>query len=124
MGKTTVKKKHICRYQGLAIALLSIFLLYWAGITFFTHSHVVNGVVIVHSHPFNTEHSHTATSLETIFFLSSVSALQANTFGNHVVALFVLLAIFLVCPCSPALVSFVSEDNLLRGPPSASFSLM
>ena len=29
-----------------------LFISYMAGITLFTHSHVVNGVTIVHSHPF------------------------------------------------------------------------
>ena len=38
-----------------------LFISYMAGITLFTHSHVVNGVTIVHSHPFKkgSEHSHT-----------------------------------------------------------------
>ena len=36
-----------------------LFISYMAGITLFTHSHVVNGVTIVHSHPFKKggEHS-------------------------------------------------------------------
>lgn len=33
-----------------------LFLTYWGGVTLFTHSHVVNGVIIVHSHPFKTGH--------------------------------------------------------------------
>ena len=42
-----------------------LFIAYLGGITLFTHSHVVNGVIIVHSHPFKGE---------TIFFLSSFVA--------------------------------------------------
>ncbi len=32
-----------------------LFISYMAGITLFTHSHVVNGVTIVHSHPFKKD---------------------------------------------------------------------
>lgn len=39
-------KKHI----GIRIFFLALFLSYFADITFFTHSHIVNGVTIVHSH--------------------------------------------------------------------------
>ena len=46
-----------------------LFLAYWGGVTLFTHSHVVNGVIIVHSHPFKTGHQHTESQAETIFFL-------------------------------------------------------
>lgn len=51
-----------------------LFISYLAGITFFTHSHVVNGVTIVHSHPFNkdTDHNHTTTELQLIHLLSHV----------------------------------------------------
>jgi len=35
--------------------LLFLFLGYYSSITFFTHSHIINGVTIVHSHPFNTD---------------------------------------------------------------------
>jgi hypothetical protein len=51
-----------------------LFIAYLGGITLFTHSHVVNGVIIVHSHPFKGEHSHTEAQVETIFFLSSFVA--------------------------------------------------
>lgn len=46
-----------------------LFLTYWGGVLLFTHSHVVNGVIIVHSHPFKTGHQHTQGQAETIFFL-------------------------------------------------------
>ena len=59
-----------------------LFIAYLGGITLFTHSHVVNGVIIVHSHPFKGEHEHTETQVETIFFLSSfvTSSLPAVLF--------------------------------------------
>lgn len=44
-----------------------LFIFYFGGITLFTHTHVVNGVIIVHSHPYKSEHTHTAQQAETIF---------------------------------------------------------
>ncbi len=51
-----------------------LFISYMAGITLFTHSHVVNGVTIVHSHPFKkgSEHSHTTVEFQLIHLLSHV----------------------------------------------------
>ena len=48
-----------------------LFISYMAGITLFTHSHVVNGVTIVHSHPFKKggEHSHTTVEFQLIHIL-------------------------------------------------------
>ena len=44
-----------------------LFIAYLGGITLFTHSHVVNGVIISHSHPFKGEHEHSEDEAETIF---------------------------------------------------------
>ena len=65
-------KKYLIHILKLFLPL--IFIAYLGGITLFTHSHVVNGVIIVHSHPFNGAHKHTEVELETIFFLSSFAA--------------------------------------------------
>ena len=121
MGNKVHKGKQQTRYQGIAISLLLIFMLYWAGISLFTHSHVVNGVVIVHSHPFSTEHTHSAHSLETILFHTGITVLTTDLQSFRLIVLFVLLAIFLVPACSSASQSFVSKDNLLRGPPASAF---
>ena len=49
-----------------------LFISYMAGITLFTHSHVVNGVTIVHSHPFKkgTEHNHTTVEFQLLHLLN------------------------------------------------------
>ena len=54
-------KKHLIHILKLFLPL--IFIAYLGGITLFTHSHVVNGVIIVHSHPFKGEHQHTEVEL-------------------------------------------------------------
>jgi len=41
--------------KSISILLLILFLGYYSSITFFTHSHIINGVTIVHSHPFNSD---------------------------------------------------------------------
>lgn len=60
----------------LKIIFSVIFLLYFSSITFFTHSHVINGVTIVHSHPFAEDnegkplHQHTGAEIQLINILS------------------------------------------------------
>ncbi len=51
---------------------LLVFVMHLGSITLFSHTHVVNGVIIVHSHIYNGQHTHSAQSLQTIFFLSEV----------------------------------------------------
>lgn len=51
--------RKIERHIFLPVALLAIFLSYYAGISLFAHTHIVNGAVIVHSHPFaKSSHDH------------------------------------------------------------------
>ena len=38
--------------------LLSLFMTYQACIIMFAHVHIVNGVMLVHSHPFSQQHNH------------------------------------------------------------------
>jgi len=66
--------------------LLILFLGYYASISSFTHTHIVNGVAIVHSHPYNpfskdkpVNHQHSANEFVLIHllshFLTTVSSL-------------------------------------------------
>lgn len=63
--------------QILKIALPVIFIAYFCSITFFSHSHVVNGVTIVHSHPYKTDangnptHEHSGNELQLIAVFST-----------------------------------------------------
>ena len=58
--------------------LLLLFLGYYGSITLFTHTHIVNGVTIVHSHPYKSgtgknpvTHQHTANGFIHIQLLST-----------------------------------------------------
>lgn len=61
------------------IALLSIFVFYTCSITLFPHKHIINGVVYIHSHPYqkdskgNPNHSHSLAQIHTIQILSQLS---------------------------------------------------
>lgn len=70
--------------------------MHFASITLFNHTHVVNGVIMVHSHINTGEHTHSAGSIETIFYLSKV--LAPGEFEHLSVAPLpaVLLAVLLV----------------------------
>lgn len=61
--------------QLFKISLLALFLFYYSGSLMFYHSHLIDGVKIVHSHPFplnktGETHSHTASEIATIKVLS------------------------------------------------------
>ena len=58
---------------------LLLFLGYYASITLFSHTHIVDGVTIVHSHPYKSgsgrnpvNHQHTADGFVLIHFISNL----------------------------------------------------
>ncbi|WP_287816811.1 hypothetical protein [Bacteroides sp.] len=77
-----------------------LFISCMAGITLFTHSHVVNGVTIVHSHPFKkgSEHSHTTVEFQLIHLLSHVLVTDSGLIPTFSVAALSLLCILFVRP--------------------------
>ncbi len=50
VAQKLTNETNVSEYNKVFLPVL--FISYMAGITLFTHSHVVNGVTIVHSHPF------------------------------------------------------------------------
>ena len=79
--------KYLIRYF-----LLILFLGYTAGITLFTHLHVVNGISIVHSHPFKKDIQHTHTALE--FELIQMLNHYVSTNPPAAVVVFVFIVLF------------------------------
>jgi len=49
--------------KSLTLLLLVLFLGYYGGITLFPHTHIVNGITIVHSHPFNSGNGNNSSNL-------------------------------------------------------------
>ena len=104
-------------YRKTGWFLLLLFSLYWCGITLFTHSHVVNGVVIVHSHPFHTGHAHTGAQYETIFFLSAIVSTGEGVTSVDLPFWLSLIAVLAISPVigKPSLRKIRSVS--LRAPP-------
>ena len=59
-------------------------------ISLFTHTHVVNGVTIVHSHPYKSgaEHEHTTAEFQLIHILSNVTTVEPSMWAFFAVVLF------------------------------------
>ncbi len=67
--------------KTLRILLVLLFLGYYGGITLFPHSHVINGITIIHSHPYKSDKGnnsptspHTGKELLVIQLLSELIA--------------------------------------------------
>lgn len=108
------ERKHIAFFRFFFPIL---FILHLGGITLFNHSHVVNGVVIVHSHPYSGEHNHTEKAIETIFFLSEVVSLDGlQSAGIDLPRVFMTGE--MIFPVLPEIVRTVMHEVLsLRAPP-------
>ena len=96
-----------------------LFIAYWGGVMLFTHSHVVNGVIISHSHPFKGEHEHSDAEVETIFLLSSF--ISSSPTASYTVTPVLLI---LLCVLSIPSTEHIKRRNSykicsLRAPPSS-----
>ena len=103
-------------YRVIGIFFLLTFSLYWGGITFCAHSHVVNGVSVVHSHPYKAMHGHTSVQLETIFSLSSIDAPDEFPSVVGLTPWLVLIAV-IGAVVSSMLSEMRRDETRLRAPP-------
>lgn len=105
------------RYIKTPLLLLALFLAYQAGVMMFSHTHYINGVMIVHSHPSKDTHTHTEGQIISIAQVTSFVTTEASsiTLGN--VYLPVLRYLYTDRFCS-----LFCADNVLdirlRAPPS------
>lgn len=103
----------------LRVILPVIFITYACSITFFTHTHIVNGVTIVHSHPFLTDedgnltHEHTPAEIQLIQVLSTF-------FSAALIALFFLFGLFQV---QRIILAVYQKKFLLRGYVKGAYTL-
>ncbi|MCI1640196.1 MAG: hypothetical protein LKI42_02840 [Bacteroidales bacterium] len=100
------------------VFLLALFMWYWASITLFPHAHVIDGVVVVHSHPFHTPNeTHSEKQLETIFALTIFQSSCLQVFPAALAPVWVILRIFYI-----AIIENVLSINYYfsspRSPPS------
>jgi hypothetical protein len=60
----------------LTVAFLLLFVGYFCAANLFSHTHIVNGNKIVHSHPHQKGHAHTDSELQLIKYLTSFSFIE------------------------------------------------
>ena len=102
-----------------------LFISYMAGITLFTHSHVVNGVTIVHSHPFKKDspHSHTTVEFQLIHLLNHVVTTGAGIFFLSLQFIACLLYTLSWRPDRAGYCSSVVGVVSLRAPPAGRYNI-
>ena len=64
--------------RAAASLFLTVFVVYYAIISAYAHVHVVNGVMVVHSHPFSDQHTHTAGQTLVLHYLTDFHSLEAS----------------------------------------------
>ena len=101
-----------------SLLLLTLFTVYQAGITMFTHVHYVNGVMIAHSHPSHGKHTHTKTEIVVIDRLSSFHSLEADITVNVIDPVRPLLFYVEVQPETPVVLGMHLRVLSLRAPPA------
>jgi len=106
--------------QVITRILFLIFAFYYANICFFSHSHIINGATIVHSHIHNKAHAQTSThsdsELTLISLLSTFQSLQA-------ILCFIGFGLFLSLLCifpffEERIISKPNTSISLRAPPA------
>ena len=65
---------------GCVAFFLAVFASYYVVVTVYSHIHIVNGIMLVHAHPFKTHHDHTAGQTVVLHFLSVFHSLEAEPF--------------------------------------------
>jgi|GEM_PF-48321 len=101
--KLSRKVRNSYTKSSIKLLLLSLFLWYYGCITLFNHTHIINGVTIVHSHPTSpfgetkgNGHTHTSTQIVLISELSNFlttaivvsSLLSINSLGKGIEVVF------------------------------------
>ena len=90
--------------KSLKILLLLLFLGYYGGITLFPHSHVINGITIIHSHPYKSDKSSNSPALphtgKELLVIQLLSELITTAFSLCIASLIIrtLLQEILVIP--------------------------
>ncbi len=101
---------------------LLLFLGFFGSTTFFNHSHIVNGITIVHSHPYKSakngvaEHSHSGSGFLLVHFLSNIIATVSFALISFAILLILKEKLSTIFNNS-SLCKPLYNSNLLRGPP-------
>lgn len=99
------------------------FLIYLGNITLFTHSHIIDGVTIVHSHPFKKDnaghpaHQHTPAQFQLIHQLSSFGSEEISTTYISPAVFLTVLAALVIRFTNPDVRDIFKRIISLRAPP-------
>ncbi|MDD3196614.1 MAG: hypothetical protein PHU68_12595 [Paludibacter sp.] len=105
------------RNRWVQLHFLLLFVVFYAGINFFPHTHTIDGKSYVHSHPFSESNSHQHTSAEfTVLSVLAHSSLLKTCISYLPVAYGLLLAIFRI-KGSTEPISFYFHNRLFLRPP-------
>lgn len=105
-------------HRRIAFFLLTLFTIYYVNIVMFTHLHVLDGVPVIHAHPFHDgTHSHSAAECIFIAYLSTAH------FVIEEISLFSSVRTKLLAVLQPIYESFFSiriylSTSALRAPPT------
>ena len=99
--------------------LMLIFCSYYAGISLFSHTHIINGASVVHSHlGGDSKHEHTESQYTVIDILSHFQSESADCFYSIESPVFLSSELYIGYIAAQILSNAVSEIGL-RGPPMA-----
>ena len=109
--------KNLKRY--VALVLMLIFCSYSAGISLFSHTHIINGASVVHSHLGGTsDHEHTESQYTVIEILSHFQSESVDFFHSVESPVILSSELYIGYVATPILSDAATEIGL-RGPPVA-----
>lgn len=108
--------------KTFAVMFITVFMAYYAIISVYAHVHIVNGVMVVHSHPFKGKHSHTSGQTLVLHYLTQFQSLEAGTAveieAPDVKLIHKSYNVYVVAHALPC----YNSGIYLRAPPVSSFS--
>lgn len=105
----------------IRIMLPVLFIVYTGMLVSFTHVHIINGVTIVHSHPYNDDspnHTHTGAELQLLHQLSTIQQVGSCTFDYVIKPFYVYETVLSIQPISHHYMCKLHEAIRLRAPPA------
>lgn len=102
--------------------LVALFVSYYSGMTFFSHTHIISGATITHSHIHTDSHhntqsgdhsEHSITLIAQVSHFESIDFLYVETLHN---TMFLLNEVYFA-KTTPCVLSVYSENISLRAPP-------
>jgi hypothetical protein len=108
-------------HKYMKYALLILFVGYLGGLFSFTHVHIVNGVTIVHSHPFSDDnHQHCGSELQLLHKLSTIQHVGSFAQSNVTIKPYYAFVLSVSIPEAIDINKpFLAEAAQLRAPPTS-----